>query len=851
MLKKYMIFGSVVLLLAALFTLTGCSQATDGDGGTTVVGLSENHLYGLVEANDVRRAVDSAKRTGRNVVLTDQLVIRGSGIGNPDVADFGDLPVRVEGHVTVTGNVIVNGSAANLSFVEDFGTVTVTSGGVFIYKGNGDKIYTADDNSGYKVKYVDNPLEAAQGTDARIAVPNYALGDGVAAHVTHLYVLDKVTVDSGSDVPDGSLGNPRIIVLREVDLTESNTDAFTDLIDGFIFAESAVLTSSSAVPVVIGLPPAVALPTIAANQAITVNFAGGMTGFRVERIEGPETVTISSSTTINGLSLGNVTASGKVVVNGTINSIEISQNDGDINIAGTTFSGLITIGDPVIPNMAYGVNAGTIAITAGTFNGVVAIHTNADKGTIALNNHNPIGSVAGPVSVISKNAGSISINASTITGGVTVASNSGEVILAPSALTANITGSPIVITRNESAGKVIFSKNIVLGGVPALIRVPNNYGSINFLGDITTVSSGTLGSATPGEKIAGSGKVVFGGDVIFADTTIIDCDVVFNGDVTRNAGALSFFGDVTLDYGRTITLGGTSLAFTLGKGKRILVGGGATPVLAAAGSDVGIANPNGLTLTAGLALTEDDEGSDALKDKTLFLGGTSISAFTGNLRVLGGGVLGIGGGNINITTTSSLTLENGATLALPATQSVVLGATIATIAGAGTVGDGDVSQLVASNGEVTFTAGAISGNGSTLASPADFGSPAITVATAANLTIEKVNIDVSANGSLVIDDGSTNTKITLVASLTNPGKITLSADSGSMDTITSSFDTSLGTNGTLKGAGALHTDGTTDEVDVGDLAAGQGSNLVIGIATAGNGDVTLSGEAGVTVNLTP
>ena len=76
MLKKYIIFGSVALLLAALFALTGCSQATDSDGGSVV--YSENHLFGEADADAVARAVASAKRTNRVVVLTNALEIRGT-----------------------------------------------------------------------------------------------------------------------------------------------------------------------------------------------------------------------------------------------------------------------------------------------------------------------------------------------------------------------------------------------------------------------------------------------------------------------------------------------------------------------------------------------------------------------------------------------------------------------------------------------------------------------------------------------------------------------------------------------------------------------------------------------------
>jgi hypothetical protein len=132
MLKKKIIFGSVVLLLAALFALTGCSQATNSDGGSTV--YKENHLFGRANWEDVARAVASAKASGRDVVLTDQTVIVGDGLF-PTVADFEDLTVHVEGSVIIGsgGPVIVNAAKARLDFTEG-SRITLMNNGVFIYQ---------------------------------------------------------------------------------------------------------------------------------------------------------------------------------------------------------------------------------------------------------------------------------------------------------------------------------------------------------------------------------------------------------------------------------------------------------------------------------------------------------------------------------------------------------------------------------------------------------------------------------------------------------------------------------------------------------------------------------------------
>ena len=169
---------------------------------------------------------------------------------------------------------------------------------------------------------------------------------------------------------------------------------------------------------------------------------------------------------------------------------------------------------------------------------------------------------------------------------------------------------------------------------------------------------------------------------------------------------------LTLDYDLGITLTGTE-TFTLGK--RLLVGGGVTPVLA---GPVTIKPVTGAILAAGAA-NPDPADFEYVDDRTLFLDGANITSFTGNLKVLGGGILNFGAAtDIGITGTSSLTLESGAILAFhdgATGKTVTLGDT--KITGAGTA-----SQLIADNGAVTFSVNTISGNGSSLRIVEDLGS---------------------------------------------------------------------------------------------------------------------------------
>jgi hypothetical protein len=821
MLKKKIIFGSVVLLLAALFALTGCSQATDSDGGVTA--YSENHLFGTATADDVARAVRSAKATGRSVVLTDQTTIIGAA-GLPTVADFEDLPVRVEGQVYVGGgttppDVIVNAARANLSFEPD-ARIDLLENGAFIYSGDGEHIYTSH-ASAYKVKFVSNPLEGAQGTDARIAVADFQLGanfSNVANHVSNLYVLDKVTVDAQSVNPGAgtTAGTPAIIALGEVDLTENNSASFTAVGTNFRFTRDSVLTSSAPGSVTIGVPTPAVLPTIKAAKPITVAGPASAGVLTIGAIEGPETVTISNSVSLT-LTIGNVTETGTAAVDTpTLTAGTITNNAGTVNVTASTTvtaftvngnnTGEINFNTPTYVALtvsAAGRNAGTIDITAPAITGAIQVSNNAAGGVLNLNAATKVG------------------------GAVTVATNSGQINYATPLID---TGVSTVTTNN---GEINFIQDIA----PTLanfLKVPSNRGVINFKGSLTTATSITLGSTTPADSIAGPGKVVFGGLATLGGPTIIGSDAEFSGGVTVPGAAagdtLTLNGDVTLGYEQAITLTTVESILTLGAGKRILLG--TTPVLAAGSAPVVITPVAGAVLTAGTELPGDsDDPETFIGNKALTLGGTAVTAAievtSGELKVPGALIVGTATG---VTVSGSLTVEDGGILGFPATAptfKVVLGDT--QITGAATL-----SRLTASGGAVTLAANLISGRGSTLAAVPDMGSPVITVdpGTAAGsklLTITGANLDLSGGGSLVVAGHGTANRVILSSGGTpgsggNPGKLTLGEDK--VYSITSLNGKKLGTL-PLSGNGVVLGDNEVLPATVGELAATEASNLTI------------------------
>ncbi|MFP3089564.1 hypothetical protein LQZ21_04475 [Treponema sp. TIM-1] len=806
MLKKYMIFGSAVLLLAALLTLTGCSQATDSDGGSTVT-FGENYLYGASDADDVNIAVRAAQLGNRNVVLGEALRLNGGTPITPPlspVGDFKDRPVRVEYPVTVE-NMIINAVNATLTFLPS-SSITLGTNAIFIYRGDpNDKFILV--SGGHKVQYVENPLYGTQGTDQRIAVSNYTIGadfSDVHEAVTYLYVLDKLTINAGSTAVPGTGTNPTVIALGEVDLAASNTLVFQNLTN-FQFTTSATLTSTTP-GVILNLPASANLPTIEAPVPINIAGPSGadIASITIKEIKGPGTVTISPANgqNIDALKIDAVSESGDVVVN-------------------TTQLGTTTIG---------GTAAGT------------SISLTASDDTTGLTD---------PIKITGNNAGTIAITVpgtDGITQAVTVGSNTGTIEFDTKIINLVTTAPPdsddpsISITNNT--GSVIFKDNLTLEGTGGgqILRVPNNAagGTIRFEGRFT--SSNALGDPLPANafaNIAGAGTVEFMGPVEFNLDTNIDCPVVFNDNVTlAHDQTLGLGGDVTLAYSitsppnRGITLKyGTYTRFRLKGGKKLLVGN--SEVLAAGTIGATITAPQNSINTTLIAGVLDLENDEDLGYKTLIVDG-GLTSIDGELRILGTGLL---QSNIPIpvAVTGALVLEEDSLLVLPGTGSVTLGDT--TITGR-TISLTDDARFTAEGGEVILRQNNITGRGSTLLVPEDVASPTITVAAEKNLFLRGADLDLQYAGTLTLTGHASTPGSVILEGGTYPGKITLSEDAGSrypgnLNGLLIKVGISGANDATIIGTGELWGDDVEIPCVIGELSGGSNRLTIRGKISAG------------------
>jgi hypothetical protein len=785
MLKKYMIFGSVVLLLAALLTMTGCSQATDSDGGSTAA-HSANYLYGNANQDDVDIAVKAARLGNRSVVLGENLRLTGTGPLTA-VADFEDMPVRVEKDVTVN-NMIINAAYANFTF-DPGASITLGANAVFIYSGIPDEknIILAPGVAGNaKVKLVDKPLLGTQGTDTGIAVADYHLGpnfNDIHRDVIDLYVLKTLKIDAQSvAVPAGTAGDPRVIALGEVDLAASYSPPVGADI---VFTSSATLTSK--VPgVILNFPDdtALTLPTIEAT--VPINIAGHTSddigNLRIVDIKGPSTLTISPA---NGQNMGtlridNVSESGKVVVStANLGATTIPANAGSISLTATGTMATVTIGDPVTE-------------TGG----------NARTGTIAL-------------------------SVTAITAAVTVVDNEGVIEFD----TPLISGGGIDIARNAKTGEIIFKRSLTNISFNQGLKVPNNEGNILFQGGLTAgVQLGDPEVDDRLDNIAGSGTIEVTGLATFnGANTNIDCNMVFNGGLTVGANPVFLGGDVTLANTREITL--PTGAITLKGGKRLLVG--AVPVLAG-GAAGAVINSTAATLDT---LTPDPD--EPVTYKTLVLN-APITVTSGELRILGTGLLSFDNtGAINVAPAGALTLADGGILELPTGRTVTIGDTTIT----GVTTSGIHAELIASGGDVVLKQNSISGTGSTLLVSIDYPGPAFAVTGANNLLyLAGANLDLQNGGSLTIGNDAS----VVLESGTYPGKITLGNILGSenipytgslhLKHISSTNQATISGNGTLLG----------DEADelpslIGQLSGTQKQTLTI--TGSGGGSLINAGRS--------
>jgi hypothetical protein len=325
-------------------------------------------------------------------------------------------------------------------------------------------------------------------------------------------------------------------------------------------------------------------------------------------------------------------------------------------------------------------------------------------------------------------------------------------------------------------------------------------GTLDVLGAVEDITirggNGSIrfpGAANPGViDIASTGKVTFNNLIALTGASTIAGDVVFRGNVTT-AAALELYGNVTLVSPGILNLNSLN-TLTLGRGKTISVeftprnaSTVIAPVLSAGPEDV-VLTPD----TAAVTLTvpaDPTQNSDAAISaaKRLTLAGQDLTITRGILQVAPGAAFAINAVSVttNITDTQIgyLAAADGGAIVLVGAGDIDIGDTVIATA----------STLRAGGGTVTLGNNKIAGSVTGAVLTAATGAPSFTLdGTTGLLSLEQTDLNLAANGSVVINDAEGR------VILTGQAKIILNNGEGGVPTARSRI-TNGGNVGILSG----------------------------------------------------
>jgi hypothetical protein len=379
----------VALLLTALIALTGCPTEADDDSSG---GRDPNHIFGTVNVGGVQAAVNAAELSGRTLVLTDGVTIRGADGDN--ILDFKTANVRIDGKVTIIEKfVVIDASKAHVTWGENAQIKFGFPDDAYIYRANdrdGANLDRFDLTEGRRVPLITD-IKEITGTDTAVAMDIYPVAGGkFPAHVDKLYVTDKLTKGS-ADLTTTSL--KEILALGEVDIT-GNT-AFTD---GHKLLGTASLTSSvGAVTVTVPSETKLSGVKVEANKNITIA-STKESALTIGKIEGPGGLTIGDGNVlIATITIGEISSDGRVTVSNTNGTPSIVNIPDPVNSA--YYGNLTAPGNSGALIIANEVNFKTLTLKgAGTvaFNDKVTV-----SGTATIDND---ATFAGAVDIKEANA---------------------------------------------------------------------------------------------------------------------------------------------------------------------------------------------------------------------------------------------------------------------------------------------------------------------------------------------------------------------------------------------------------------------------------------------------------------
>lgn len=530
---------------------------------------------------------------------------------------------------------------------------------------------------------------------------------------------------------------------------------------------------------------------------------------------GDETVTLISPATVAG-TLDGGAGTDTLVLDGTgastLGSAQVVNFENGIKQGTATWT---LTGTTAASPTSFAINAGTLAVAGGNALADTGAVTIATAGTLQLKASEMIGSLGG--------AGNVVLGANTLTtGGLNASPTFSGVIAGSGGLTKVGTGTLTLSGANTytgataiNAGTLAVSGGVAIGDASAvtigaggtlLLNASEAIGSLAGTGAVAlgpnTLTTGGDGASTSfGGNAGGTGGLTKVG----TGTQTLSGANTYTGATSVNAGTLALSGGSAIADASAVTVAsGATLLLNASETVGSLAGAGAVTLGA---NTLTAGGTNASTTFSGVA--SGTGGLGKVGTGTLTLSG--VNGYTG-ATVVSAGTLAASGGTA-IADTSAVTVVNGATLLLNASE------TIGSLAGAGAVTLGANTLTAGGDGTSTAFAGVASGTGGLLKA----GAGTLTLAGANTYTgTTAVNA-----GTLALSGG---------AAIADAGAVTVASGANLVLNASEAIGSLSGTGNVTLGANTLTVGGTSTSTAFGGVASGTG-----GLMKVGTGTQTLSG----------
>ncbi len=664
------------------------------------------------------------------------------------------------------------------------------------------------------------------------------LGGGAAvADLSAVTVSAGATLNLDANETIGSLAGAGNVTLSTFTLTAGGDNTSTTF-SGVASGTGGLTKAGTGTLTLTGSNTYTGATTVSAGT-LTLNGGTALDDTSAVTVAAGATLDLGASETIGSLAgAGDVTLGANTLTAGGDNTSTtfsgVASGTGGLTKAGT---GTLTLSGTNTYTGATTVSAGTLALSGNTAIADAAAVTVSTGATLALNNNETIGSLAG--------AGNVTLGANFLTAGADNTSTTfSGVISGTGTLTKQGTGTLTLSGANTYTGATTVSAGtLTLNGGTALantsavtvsagatlnLGASETIGSLAGAGNVTlstfTLTAGGDGtsttfsgvaSGTGGLTKAGNGTLTLSGANTYTGaTTATAGSLALNGgSALANTSALTVDAAAVLFLGASETIGSLAGAGSLSIGAFTLTTGGDNTSTTFSG---GIGGSGGVTKTGTGTLTLSGTTNN-------FSGPTTVSA--GTLALSGGSAL---------DDTSAVTVAAGATLDVGANE------TIGSLAGAGNV----------TLGANTLTAGG--DNSSTTFSGIAAGTGGLTKAGSGTLTLSGAN---TYTGLTTVSAGTLtlagNSAIADTAAVTVSGGATLAlgadeiigslAGAGNV-TLGVNFLTAGGDNTSTTFSGVIGGTGTLTKAGSGTLTL-SGANTYTGTTTVADGTLLLSGGA--------